>query len=395
MLVKTVAAVGTAVMPIPDAARTARNMGKGSHICTRCVMDTTDPQITFDSAGVCSHCTHFDAVLRKSWLPNEKGQARLREMLAKIKRHGEGAEYDCIMGLSGGVDSSYLAYKVKEWGLRPLIVHIDAGWNSELAVKNIENMVKKLDYDLYTHVVDWEEMKDLHVAFLRARVANQDVPQDHVFFSTLRHLAIKNKIRSVLTGSNIATESILPSAWGYNAMDSRHLMSIHRKFGRKELKSFNTVSFFQYCFYYPYVKNIRVYKPLNVIFYNKSEAKAFLRQEFGWQDYGGKHYESRFTKFFQSYYLPEKFGYDKRKAHLSSLIVSEQMSREEAMAELEKPLYDPVELEEDREFVLKKLGLHREEFDQIMQAPNKSFKDYPSNYRAFMLFKKVRSLMAS
>ncbi len=393
MLVKSEANAAVAAAAMPRAARAAAM--PGYRICTRCVMDTTDPQIRFDPRGVCSHCRTFDTVLRKSWFPDASGQARLREMLATIRRHGEGAEYDCIMGLSGGVDSSYLAYKVKEWQLRPLIVHIDAGWNSELAVKNIENMVKKLDYDLYTHVVDWEEMKDLHVAFLRARVANQDVPQDHVFFATLRHLAIKHKIRSVLTGSNIATESILPASWGYNAMDARHLVSIHKRFGCRRLESFNTVSFFQYCIYYPYVKHIRVYKPLNLIPYNKGEAKELLRQEFGWQDYGGKHYESRFTKFFQSYYLPEKFGYDKRRAHLSSLIVSGQTTRDQALAELERPLYDPVQLEEDREFVLKKLGLEREEFDQIMQPPNKSFRDYPSNYGKFRLFKRVRNLLAS
>lgn len=384
---------------VPDrteaATQPSATAAAGHRVCTRCVMDASDPDISFDASGVCSHCRHFDTVVRKSWFPDDSGRPHLERLLAAIRRSGKGAEYDCIMGLSGGVDSCYLACKAKEWNLRPLVVHVDAGWNSELAVKNIENIVKKLNYDLFTHVVDWEEMKDLHVAFLRAGVANQDVPQDHVFFATLRRLALQHKIHSVLTGSNIATESILPTAWGHSAMDATHLRSIHKRFGTRPLRSFQTVGFFDYYFYLPYAKGIRIYKLLNVIPYDKAAAKAYLQREFGWQDYGGKHYESRWTKFFQAYYLPEKFGYDKRKAHLSSLIVSGQMTRDAALAELRKPLYDARELDSDRDFVLKKLGMSRLEFDAIMRAPNKTFRDYPSDFAKVQALRKIKRLLAS
>lgn len=354
-------------------------------ICKRCVMDTSDPWIRFDAQGHCNHCSDFLRVAPQYWFPNEAGHEKLLQKIEAIKAAGKGKDYDCLIGLSGGTDSSYLAYKMKEYDLRPLVFHIDAGWNSELAQNNIEIICKNLGYDLYTHVVDWEEMKDLQLAFLQAAVANQDVPQDHIFFSVLFKMAAKHNISYWLSGSNYATESILPQAWGYNAMDSRHLLSIHKRFGSRPLNSYVTLSFREYCLYFlsiPGPAPVQSFAPLNLMPYNVSDAKKEMVENIGWRDYGKKHYESRFTKFFQGYYLPTKFGYDKRRAHLSSLIVSGTITRDEALAELEKPLYAPDDLREDKAFILKKLGLTTEQWDEFMALPNKSYTDY-SNYESW------------
>lgn len=363
-------------------------------ICSQCIMDTTDPDIQFDELGICSHCRKFEHYRKECWFPNEDGEKQLNAIIQKIKQENINNEYDCIIGLSGGVDSSYLAYKAIELGLRPLAVHVDAGWNSELAVKNIENIVKKLNIDLFTHVVDWEEMQDLQVAFLKSGVANQDVPQDHAFFAALYGFAVQNNIRYVLSGSNIATESILPQGWGYDAMDAQHLKSIHKKFGKSPLKTFPIASFFKYHFYYPYIRRMKVIAPLNFMYYNKDEAISILEKKLDWRYYGGKHYESRFTKFFQGYYLPHKFGYDKRKAHLSSLIVSGQLSREMALKELSKDPYPLSELKEDKAFISKKLGLKEGKLEELLTLPDKNFKDYPSNYtlrKVLGVFKRILS----
>jgi len=350
-------------------------------VCKRCVMDTSDPLIHFDDKGYCNHCSNFLSKAPRCWFPNDTGRDMLLAKIKDIKKAGKGKDYDCLIGLSGGVDSSYLAYKMKEYDLRALVFHVDAGWNSELAQKNIENICKQLGYDLYTHVVDWEEMKDLQLAFLRAAVANQDVPQDHIFFAVLFKTAAARNISYWISGSNYATESILPSAWGYTAMDSRLLFSIHRRFGSRPLKTYVTLSFTEYCRYYlgyPSLDPVQSFAPLNLMAYNVIEAKKELAERIGWRDYGKKHYESRFTKFFQGHYLPTKFGYDKRRAHLSSLIISGTLTRDEALAELAKPLYPPEELREDKAFILKKLGLTPEEWEQLMALPNRSFADYPN-----------------
>ena len=355
-------------------------------------MDGTDPDITFDEEGVCSHCRRFENVIQPRWHPDVSGEPMLEALVNTIKEAGKNHEYDCVIGMSGGVDSSYLAYKAKELGLRPLAVHVDAGWNSELAVKNIENIVKALDIDLHTHVVDWEEVRDLQQAFFRAGVANLDIPQDHAFVAAVFHYASAQGIKYILNGSNFATESILPTAWGHNALDLRHIKAIHKRFGKKKLRTYPTINFFTYYLYYPFVKKLRVVCPLNYMYYDKADAMKLLEEKLGWTYYGGKHYESRFTKFFQAHYLPEKFGYDKRKAHLSSLIVTGQMTRDDAMAEMNKPLYDSVELEEDRRFVIKKLGLNQKEFDEIMAQPCRSYRDYPSNEWLFELKGRVLQL---
>lgn len=354
-------------------------------------MDTTDQEIQFDDTGVCNHCLYFDDVLSKKWYPNANGSRMLDEIILQIQSDGKNKKYDCVIGLSGGVDSSYLAYilKVRYPTLRILAIHIDGGWNSELAVHNIENIVKRLDIDLYTGVIPWDEMQDLQLAYFKSQLANQDVPQDHAFFATLYEVALKNDIKYFLSGGNLATESILPSFWGYDAMDSKQLKAIHKKFGTKRLKKYVTVSFFKRKVYYPYFLKFKVIRPLDYLPYNKDKSKEIIKQELDWRDYGGKHHESKFTKFFQAYWLPQKFGFDKRKAHLSSLIVSGQLNREDALLELNKPLYEEKELFDDKEYLAKKLGITMEEFDSIMNQPNKKFTDYPSNFHKERLFKKI------
>jgi N-acetyl sugar amidotransferase len=362
-------------------------------ICTRCVMDTSDPEIDFDDAGVCNHCRAFDGDTAKQWFPNEEGRRRLEAQVARVREAGRGHEYDCIMGLSGGVDSSYLALKVKELGLRPLVVHIDTGWNSELAVSNIEKIVKHLGYELHTHVMDWEEMRDLQAAYFRAGVANQDVPQDHAIFSSLYHFAVKNGIRTVLSGGNIATEAVFPDAWHASAMDAINLRAIHRRFGKVPLRHFRTISFSQYYIWYPFVRKMRTLRPLNYLPYGKDRAVAELERAVGWRSYGRKHGESLFTRFFQNHYLPVKFGYDKRRPHLSTLIVSGQVSREAALNALGEPLYLPEELEIDTEYFCKKIGIGRDEYKRVMAEPVRHYSDFPNWDRRHRLLKQTQRLV--
>lgn len=362
-------------------------------ICTRCVMDTTDSDIHFDASGVCNHCNKFDAITSKNWYPNEFGGQELTRIFNELKEEGKGKDYDCIIGLSGGVDSSYLALVLKDYGLRPLVVHVDAGWNSELAVYNIEKIVKHCGYDLHTHVMDWKEIKDLQLAYLKAGVANQDVVQDHAFFSSLYHYAVKNGIKYVISGGNIATESVFPDSWHHSAMDSRNLNAIHRKFGKLKLKNYKTISFFEYYIQYPFLKGMKVVRPLNFMKYNKAEALEVLKNDVGYKDYGRKHGESRFTKFFQNYYLPQKFGMDKRRPHLSSQILSLELSRDQALEILNKPLYDPVELREDKLYISKKLGLTLDELETLINCPGHNYNEYPNWDRQYNLMRSVKSFI--
>jgi N-acetyl sugar amidotransferase len=360
-------------------------MNRAPTVCTRCVMDTSDPEIEFDDAGVCNHCRRFDAISRDRWFPGPEGRPRLDALLAEIRRAGRGREYDCILGLSGGIDSSYLALRAAEWNLRPLVVHVDAGWNSELSVANIERIVRHCKFDLHTHVVDWEEIRDLHLAYLRSGIANQDVPQDHIFFSSLYHFAVSNGIRHVLSGGNLATEGIFPSAWHGSAMDATNLRAIHRQHGSRPLRQYKTISFFQYYMWYPLVKGMKTVRPLNYIAYDKAMAVKQLVDTIGFVPYQRKHGESLFTKVFQNHYLPARFGFDKRRPHLSSLIVSGQLTRSEALQQLSEPLYEPLELENDLDYLCKKLRITRVDFDGFLAAPLRHYSDYPNfggRYRA-------------
>lgn len=367
-------------------------MSRPYQICTRCVMDTTDPDIAFDDAGVCSHCLNFDSSTRHHWHPNEEGARLWAAKMEDIRAAGKGKEYDCIIGLSGGVDSSYLALKLKDWKLRPLVVHVDGGWNSELATANIESLVKHCGFDLHTVVIDWPEMRDLQLTYLKAGIANQDVPQDHAFFANLYKFAIQNDIKYILSGGNIATEAISADAWASSAMDAISLKAIHKRFGTVPLKTYETISFFQYYFSFPFLRGLRTLRPLNYMPYDKEAAIEEL-QKIGWKSYGRKHGESRFTKLYQNYYLPEKFGYDKRKIHLSSLIVSGQMTRDEALRKLAEPLYDPTELAADIAYFCKKLGITREQFDLYVKQPNRRYTEFASWDGRGKLLSRARNLV--
>lgn len=354
-------------------------------------MDTSDPMIEFNADGICNHCVDFETLQKPQIIKGNDGKLALDAFVNKIKFQGQGKDYDCIIGLSGGVDSSYVAHRVIELGLRPLAVHVDTGWNSELAVSNIEKIVNALKIDLFTTVIDWDEMRDLQLAFLKSGVANCDVPQDHAFVAVLFNLAAKKGIHWIISGHNLQTESILPESWGYLSIDSKHLKSIHTQFGARSIKSFPTYSLFDYTFWWPYVRRIKILKMLNFEDYRKDEAKQFLIDRFDWRDYGGKHYESRFTKFFQSYYLPTKFGYDKRRAHLASLVVSGEMLREQALVELEHPPFEPNDARQDKLFVAKKLGVSEADFDAILAGPCKTYLDYPSNARRIEKLLRIKS----
>lgn len=337
--------------------------------CTLSVMDNiADPDITFDEKGICNYYYEYKRLEESIVSTGEEGKQKLAALLNSIKKEGQGKQYDCVTGISGGVDSSYLVYMAKQWGLRPLIVHFDNGWNSEIAVSNINNIIKYTGFDLYTIVVDWEEFKDLQLAYIKASVVDIEVPTDHAISGTLQRLAAKYGIKHILSGNNVVTEAILPNSWIYNKNDYANLVNIHKKYASIPLKTYPLFGPKEQN-YYGTVKGINTVKPLNFLPYNKAEAKRVIASEMGWQDYGGKHYESVFTKFYQAYILPEKFHIDKRKAHLSNLIFSGQVSREEALAELELPLYEQAELQKDLEYVIKKFGLSREEFDRLMKLP--------------------------
>jgi N-acetyl sugar amidotransferase len=361
-------------------------------ICTTCVMDISDPEITFNEAGVCNHCLNFENT-KKNWFPNKEGQKKLEAYLSQIKKSCQNQEYDCIIGLSGGIDSTYLALKAKDWGLRPLVIHVDAGWNSELAVSNIEKIVKHCNYDLHTEVIDWTAMKNLHLAYLKSGISNQDVPQDHIFFSTLYHYATKNNIKYILSGGNIATESIFPASWHGSAMDAINLKAIYKRFGQtKSLKNYKTINFFKYYIYFPFVYRMRVLRPLNFMPYDKREALKELEQ-IGYKKYVGKHGESIFTKFFQTYYLPKKFGCDKRRPHLSSLIVSGQLTREEALIELDKPLYSSETIKNEKAYIAKKLGLSLEGLDELIENKNHVYSDFPNWMKYLKLIRFLSRLL--
>lgn len=333
-------------------------------------MDNSANEINFDEDGECNFCKIYPNYYKLMKPGSNEALENLNKIVRRIKKDGEGKPYDCIMGLSGGIDSSYLAwYSVKKLGLRPLVVHVDSGWNTELAVMNIENIVKILDIELHTLVLDWEEVKDLQRSFFKASVPNCDIPQDYAFYVGLYQEAQKFKIRYILNGSNMSTESILPNSWGYDSKDLRHLKAIHRKYGQIKLKNYPTISFFKKTILYPYIYKFKVISPLDYLNYNKEDAKSILINELNWRDYGGKHFESIFTKFFQSYYLPTKFNFDKRKAHLSSLIISGQLSKKDALDEFEKSVYqNENDFNRDLEYFLKKLDFSKEEWQQIMTA---------------------------
>lgn len=360
-------------------------------ICSNCVMDTSDSKIVFDEKGVCDHCNTYYTHTLPNWNTGEKGQHQLADLVEKIKQAGKGKDFDCIIGMSGGIDSSYLTYIAKEQlGLRPLVFHVDAGWNSQIAVNNIERLVDNLGLDLYTEVIDWEEMRDLQLAFFKSGVPHIDTPQDHAFFATMYKFAEQHRVKYILTGANLSTECVRnPIEWMYYQSDSIQLKDIHRQFGTRPLRRFPTTSILRHKIFLPYIKGIKVVRPLNYIPYIKSDAVQLLTERFGWQPYPQKHFESRFTRFYESYWLPKKFGYDTRRVQFSSLILTGQMTRDEALEKLKQLPYDESTIAQDFEFVATKLGITTEELQSYMDAPNKTYQDYRSQERIYMLGARV------
>lgn len=346
-------------------------------ICSRCVMDTTDSAISFDENGVCDHCRNFDKNIKPFWNPNENRLDELEKIADKIRKQGKDRDYDCILGLSGGADSSYLAYIAKEiMHLRPLVFVVDTGWNLNVAVENIEKMVKGLNLDMYTEVVNWKEMRDLQLAFFKASISSCDQPQDHAIFAGLYNYAVKHNIKYVLTGSNSSTEFIRPPVEWIYLNDIVMLKDIHKKFGKIPLKTFPMCGMLKYKLLYKYFYGMKRIYPLDYVVYDKEKAQEFLANKYGWTKYENKHYENVFTRFFEGYYLPKKFGFDTRKNVLSNQILVGTMTREEALKILSKPAYDPYQMEQDKEYVAKKLRISVKEFDEIIKQDNKKPTDY-------------------
>jgi N-acetyl sugar amidotransferase len=348
--------------------------------CTRCIMNTmADRGISFDEMGLCCHCQRYDRLVSARRLQGEQGREALQALVDRIKAAGRGHEYDCIVGVSGGVDSTYVAWLVKQRGLRPLAVHFDNGWNSELATRNIELVLRNLGIDLHTHVVDWEEFRDLQLAFLKASTPDGEIPTDHAIGALLWKQAASRGIKYIISGMNFATESISVPEWSYGHSDWRFIKDIHRRFGSVKLKTYPHFSLF-YLFYANILRGTRIVSILNYVDYDKEQAMTLLRNELGWKDYGGKHHESIYTRFYQGYVLPRKFGVDKRYGHLSDLINAGQISRTQALAEMQRPPYAEELQQQDLAYVSKKLRLSTEQFADIMGAPVKSFRDYRNLY---------------
>lgn len=354
-------------------------------------MDSSDSKISFDEKGVCDHCLDFYQNVKPNWHTDEGGKAQLNKIINKIKIDGKGRDFDCIMGMSGGADSSYMLHlAVKEIGLRPLVFHVDGGWNSELAVHNINVMIDKLGLDLYTEVINWEEMKDFQLAFFKSGVPHIDIPQDHAFIATLYDFADKYKIKYILNGGNISTECVRnPMEWLYYGTDMAQIKDIVSKFGTIAMNTYPFSSVLRHKFYLKFIRGINVVKPLNFMPYNKEQAMNLLNKEYGWAPYPQKHFESRFTKFYEGYWLPKKFGYDTRKVQFSSLILTGQMKREEALEKLKFPAISEEDAKHDFEYVATKLGITIQELQSYFDAPNKSYKDYKNNESLFVFGAKI------
>lgn len=347
-------------------------------VCSKCIMNTTDPEIVFDENGVCNHCHRYEQELPKRVFQGDDAKNKLNTLIEQIKKNGRGKEHDCIIGVSGGVDSTYVAYLTKELGLRPLAIHFDNGWNSELAVSNIEKVLNNLNIDLYTYVINWDEFKNLQLSFLKASTPDGEVPTDHAINALLFREASKRGIKYIINGMNFATESMAVRMWAYGHSDWKYIRAIHKIFGTSSLKNYPHYTFLN-LFYWTFIKRIKVVSILNYVPYEKEQVMKLIQEKLGWVYYGGKHYESVYTRFYQGYILPTKFNIDKRIGHLSDLIRSGQLSREKALEELEIENYSEQMKRNDKDFVLKKFNLTEENFQDIMKSKPKTFLDYPNN----------------
>ena len=372
-----------------------KNSPSNYQICTNCVMDTTDAMIKFDKNGVCDHCHDFEDKVKPYWHTDDRGHRELKAIMEKIKLAGKGKDFDCILGLSGGVDSSYMLHlAVKEFGLRPLVFHVDGGWNSELAVHNINVLIDKLGLDLFTEVINWEEMKDFQLAFFKSGVPHLDIAQDHAFVATLYNFADKHNIKYILNGGNFSTECVTyPMYWLYYGTDMAQIRDIRKQFGTINMDTYPFSPIFRHKLYLRYMHGIKVVKPLNSMPYIKADALALLEKEYGWKPYPQKHFESRFTKFYEGYWLTERFGFDTRKVQYSSLILTGQMTREEALEKLKKPAYDPATIEDEFNYIATKLGITPEELRSYFTMPKKYFWDYKNQKSLFNFGAKVLNLI--
>ena len=369
-------------------------MKKKYKSCSRCVMDTSAKEIDFDEQGVCSFCKEYEKNSLSDLHNSLEDQIKLKKFFEKLKVKRSKHKYDCLIGVSGGVDSSYVAYILKkEYKLNPLAIHLDNGWNSELAVSNVESLMNKLNIDLITHVLDWNEFKDIQLSFIKSSISNIEIPTDHAIWAILLRTASSMKIPYIIAGNNVVTESIMPKTWLYQSKDSKLIKSIYKKFGSKnKIKNMPLLSNFDYI-YFLIFKRIKWIPLLNYIDFNKQKAKMILIKELGWRDYGGKHYESIFTRFFHSFYLVNKFGYDLRKPYLSALICSGQISKEEALKELSSPPASSEIIKSDKAYVSKKLNLTEIELDQILSKENKLFSDYPNSNYLWNAFSRIIKLL--
>jgi N-acetyl sugar amidotransferase len=360
-------------------------------ICSNCVMDTSDSAITFDEKGVCDHCNGFHKDVVKSWHPDERGKQELASIVEKIKASGKGKQFDCILGLSGGLDSSYMLHLiVTEFGLRPLVFHVDGGWNTDIAVNNIQMLVEKLGLELYTEVINWQDMRDFQLAFFKSGVPHIDIPQDHAFIATLYHFANKHNIKYIINGGNYSTECVRnPQEWIYYGTDMVQIRDIRRQFCTRPLKDYPFSSILFHKVYLRYIRGLQVVKPLNLLPYTKELAINTLSSIYGWKAYPQKHFESRFTKFYEGYWLPTRFGFDTRRVQYSSLILTGQMTREEALQKLKSPAYDPATIDEEFEYIATKLGISVEELRHYHSMPLKSYKDYKNQSSMFEMGARV------
>ena len=364
-------------------------------ICAKTVLDTSYPGLTFDGDGICSQYWDYEKVVKPNWHPDEVGHKELQYRVESIREEGRGRDFDCLLGLSGGVDSSYMLHvMVKEFGLRPLVFHVDGGWNSELSVHNIHVMVDKLGLDLYTEVINWEEMRDFQLAWFKAGVPHLDIPQDHAFVAVLYKFAEKYGIKTILNGGNIATECvIMPFQYYYWGTDMTHIRDIIDRYGTVPMRSYPFSSVYRHKLYLPYLKGVKVFKPLNFMPYTKQLAVNILQREYDWKPYPQKHFESRFTRFYEGYWLPTRFGFDVRRCQLSSLILTGQMTRDEALKILENPPYDEESVKQDFEFVATKLRITPEELRGYHKMPKRYYWDYRSQHRILSMIERTVSLL--
>ena len=366
-------------------------MESGKKICKNCVMDSSDVNIQFNQEGICDHCITFQKKILPYWHTDEKGHEKLLDLVSKIKKDGKNRDFDCIMGMSGGIDSSYLLYVMKKkYDLNPLVFHVDAGWNSQTAVNNIEKLIDGLNLDLFTEVINWEEMKDLQLAFFKSGVPHIGTPQDHAFFATMYKFAYENNVKYILTGGNFSTECVRnPIEWMYYQSDSRQLLDIHKNFGSQKLNSFPITNILWHKFYLPIFKNIKIFRPLDYFPYEKDKAMSLLVNKFGYQAYEQKHFESRFTRFYEGYWLLERFGFDTRKVQYSSLILTNQMKRDEAIEKLKNKPFDEITIKNDKEFICSKLDITINELEGYFNMEKRHYSDFKNQLLIYKIGARV------